>query len=179
MARPVRKKRELTSVEPKSKAISVVSTPSSSTVEFTPLQILVVQGLARGYLLHELARKYQHHLVPHESDRTRRLKKARTRLRAWMRTQKFRDLLWEETMVGLDIDSPLIVKGIARKAKAGRVDAARLAFELNGRHAPHTEVQPAQVNIVLGDIPRPTREVPHKEKMDLDEVIDEAEWEPA
>jgi hypothetical protein len=97
-----------------------------------------------------------------------RLKKARLRVLRWMRSQKFRDLLWEETMIGLDLDSPAIVQGVARKAKAGRVDAARLALELNGRHAPHTEVTPAQVNIVFGGLPRPRRSLPNPDTIDAD-----------
>jgi hypothetical protein len=70
------------------------------------------------------------------------------------------------------------MRGIARKAKAGRVDAARLAFELNGRHAPHTEIQPAAINIVLGGVPRPRRQLDPGEVIDADaEEIDEAEVE--
>jgi len=55
----------------------------------------------------------------------------------------------------LDLESPAILRGVARKARQGRVDAARLALELNGRHSPHTDITPAKVNIVFGGIPRP------------------------
>ena len=150
------KKRELASVEPETRTMEVVERPRTPN-QVSPVQILCVQMMARGYLLHEVARRYAGQLAPHEPNLEKRRKKARTKLRHWMATQKMRDLLWEETMVGLDIDSPQIVRGISRKAKAGRVDAARLALELNGRHAPHTEVTPAQINIQFGDIPRPRR----------------------
>ncbi len=166
------KKMELASLEPKRRPITVVSEPSSSKYEFTPLQITAVQLFIRGYLLPEIAQKLQFQLVPHEPRPIVRGKKARIRLRRWFRSEKFRDLIWQETMIGLDLDSPKIVAGISRKAQAGRIDAARLALELNGRHAPHTEVQPAQVNIVFGSVPRPLKELPEAEVIDADAVVE-------
>lgn len=155
--------------------VKIVNKPSSSPREVTALQMAVLQSLAKGENIPDTARRFQHHLVPHEHDRKRRLWKARARIRRWLSTQKMRDLLWEETMVGLDIDSPQIVRGIARKAKAGRVDAARLALELNGRHAPQAEVTPAQINIQFGNIPRPRRD--HSDgheivDVDPDEIVE-------
>ena len=137
--------------------VQIVDKPSNHPREVTGLQMLVIQSLAKGHALPDVARRLQHQLVPHEKDRYKRLQKARQRIRRWLGTEKMRDLLWEETMIGLDIDSPQIVRGIARKAKAGRVDAARLALELNGRHSPQAEVTPAQINIQFGNIPRPRR----------------------
>jgi len=161
------KKRELASVEAPKRQIVVVETPRGPK-EVSPLQYLVVQHLARGWLIPEVARKFVDHLAPHEANRDKKLKKARTRIRHWMASQKMRDLMWEETMVGLDMDSPQIVRGISRKARAGRVDAARLALELNGRHAPQTEVTPAQINIQFGDIPRPRRALDNPDTIDAD-----------
>jgi hypothetical protein len=153
VARKSAQKRELASME----AVKIVKKPSGHPRELTALQMAVLQSLARGENIPDTARRYQHQLSPHEMNRSKRLQKARQRIRRWLGTQKYRDLLWEETMIGLDIDSPQIVRGIARKAKAGRVDAARLALELNGRHAPQAEVTPAQINIQFGNIPRPRR----------------------
>ena len=135
--------------------VRIVDQPSSHPEEFTVIQFLVVQGYASGASVGAIARKYANHLVPHEPNEEMRLKKARTKIRKWIRTQKFRDAIWAQSVVELDLESPAILKGITRKARAGRVDAARLAFELNGRHSPHTEVQPAAINITFGSVPRP------------------------
>ena len=155
--------------------VRIVDKPSVAKREVTALQMAVIQQLARGQIMADVARRFQLLLVPHEPDRKKRLKKARIRIRTWLSTEKMRDLLWEETMVGLDIDSPQIVRGIARKAKAGRVDAARLAFELNGRHTPQAEVTPAQINIQFGNIPRPRRDHSNPEadiEIDPDDVVE-------
>jgi hypothetical protein len=134
---------------------TVVSELSSKRNEITPLQLLVAQWYARGWRSARIARKLQHHLVLHEPDDELRLKKARQRIRAWLSTAKMRDAVYAEAQILLDLESPAIMRGVARKAKAGRVDAARLAFELNGRHSPHTDVQPAAINIVFAGVPRP------------------------
>jgi len=49
----------------------------------------------------------------------------------------------------------MILTGIAKKAQRGRVDAARLALELTGRHNPKGEQAPTQVAIIFQGIPRP------------------------
>jgi hypothetical protein len=117
----------------------------------------------------ELARKYVNHLVPRSNgSKKQRLKQARERIRTMMLTQAFRDALWDYSMVGLDLATPDIVSGVARKGAAGDVQAARLAFELTGRHAPNSDIQPAQVQIVLGNIPRPEL----NGGMEANEVVD-------
>jgi len=88
-----------------------------------------------------------------------------------------RDFIYAEAQMMLDLESPAIMRGVARKAKAGRVDAARLALELNGRHSPHTEVQPAAINIVFAGVPRPTQTRPQIDDPNLvdydpDEVVE-------
>lgn len=123
----------------------------------------------------DIARRLQHHLVPHEADRRKRLKKARVRLRQWFSTQKFRDALWEESVVGLDLKTPRILEGIGKKAVAGRVDAARLALEVTGRHAPQADVTPATINIQFGQIPRPRRDHSNGHEVvdvDPDEIVE-------
>jgi hypothetical protein len=81
-----------------------------------------------------------------------------------------RDFIWAEAQILIDLESPAIMRGIAKKAKAGRIDAARLAFELNGRHSPHTEVQPAAINIIFGGVPRPGDDMPALADPDLVDV---------
>lgn len=184
VAKRATKKRRPSSVEPPRMEIEVVDKPTAAKNQFTALQILVCQAFVRGYTVGEIASKYQRHLVPHEPDRDKRMRKARGKIRRWMASQKFRDLIWDESVSELDLKSPRILNGVARKAMAGRVDAARLSLEVTGRHAPHTEVQPAQINIQFGDIPRPERAVPIDEldrgtMLDSDEEIEDAEWEEA
>jgi len=80
---------------------------------------------------------------------------AQRRLRTWEQEESFRDLIYKQAVVELDMDSPAILKGIAGKAKRGRVDAARLALELTGRHSPKGDAAPAQVAVVIQGVPRP------------------------
>lgn len=174
------KKRAPAQVEPLSTSLEVVTKSTSRRNQVTVLQVQVVQLLAHGYTIPEVAKKLGDRLVPHESDRKKRLKKARTRIRAWMASQKMRDLLWEYSVHGLDLKSPQILNGVARKAVAGRVDAAKLALEITGRHAPQAEVSPATINIQFGDIPRPPGSTTDRhdggEVVDGDAEIDDAEW---
>ena len=177
-ARKGQKKRVPASEEPPTSllnTLTVVDYPTAKRNEIASTQVLVVKMLAFGYTIPEVATKMANVLVPHEHRRDRQLKKARAKNRRWMGKQKMRDLLWEETMVGLDLNSPQIVRGIARKAKAGRVDAARLSLEMTGRHAPQAEIQPATINISFGDIPRPRRAITDGHDVvdaDPDEIVE-------
>ena len=174
-ARRDRQKRVPAQVEPLRNTLTVVDGPTNKKSEVSVLQVRVVQMLARGYTIPEVARKYVEYLVPQEMSRDKKLKRARYKVRSWMMSHKMRDLLWEETMIGLDLDSPQIVRGIARKAKAGRVDAARLSLEMTGRHAPQAEIQPATINIAFGDIPRPRRAITDGHDVvdvDPDEIVE-------
>lgn len=75
----------------------------------------------------------------------------------WQRKDpKFRDLIFQEAVVALDLKTPLILGGVANAAMRGKVDAARLALEITGRHTSH-EAPVTQVNVVLQNIPRPVR----------------------
>ena len=167
-------------VEVAARRIRIVDKPSPSKDEITAVQYQVIQMLARGSIIPDIARRLQYQLCPHEANDKLRLKKARHKVRVWMGSQKMRDLLWDETVTQLDIETPLIVRGVSRKAAAGRVDAARLALEINGRHAPHAEVQPTQINIQFAGVPRPRRSLPTPgEVVDADEEVDDADWEEA
>jgi len=139
------------------KPVTVVNGASSNQREFTPVQLIAVRRFVAGDSIGQIARKLGPHIVPHEKDEKEQRKKARIRIRRWFRTQKFRDLIWEESILLIDMATPAIAQGLIRKAAAGRVDAIRLALELNGRHAPHTELTPAKVEIHFGDVPRPPR----------------------
>lgn len=118
----------------------------------------------QGYERKHVARIMVDHLVPNkyfddgtEKPEEQRLSQARSRLRTWERDPKFRDLIWNLAVVKLDLQTPEILGGIAKKAKRGRVDAARLALEVTGRHNPKGDVQPTQIALVVNGIPRPMR----------------------
>lgn len=130
------------------------------------------QGWARA----KIARIMVNHLVPAGKDRPleQRLSQARAKLRRWEHTQKFRDLVYHKAVVDLDLDSPKILKGLSKKAQRGRVDAARLAFELTGRHNPKGDQTPTQVVVAINGVPRPARHTEPREVLEVEgEVVDE------
>lgn len=132
----------------------------------------------QGYARSKVARIMLDHLVPHGKDRPeeQRLSQARAKLRRWEHMDRFRDLIYHRAVVELDLDTPAILKGVASKAKRGRVDAARLALELTGRHTPKGEQAPAQVVVAINGIPRPQTQVEagviELEAEVIDEVLD-------
>ena len=115
----------------------------------------------QGFPRAKVARLMVDHLVPHQKDRPleQRLSQARAKLRRWENMERFRDLIYHKAVVELDLASPKIMKGLATKAARGRVDAARLAFELTGRHNPKGDNTPAQVVVAINGIPRPQTQV--------------------
>lgn len=112
---------------------------------------------AQGYERRHIARIMLDHLVPNGKDRPeeQRLSQARTKLRNWEKSDKFRDLIWKQGLIKIDLQSPAILNGVLKKAKRGRVDAARLLLEVTGRHNPKGDVQPTQVSLVIQGVPRP------------------------
>jgi len=111
------------------------------------------QGLNRR----QIAKLLVNHLVPNGRHRPleQRLVSARMKLKGWEQSQTFRDMVWNLALVQLDMKSPQILEGVAKKATRGRVDAAKLALEITGRHNPRGEQQPTQVAVVFNGIPRP------------------------
>ena len=104
-----------------------------------------------------IARMLLDHLVPNGKERPeeQRLSQARTKLRNWEQSQAFRDMIYNLAVVKLDLQTPAILGGIAKKAKRGRVDAARLALEVTGRHNPKGEAAPTQIIVAIEGVPRP------------------------
>lgn len=152
----------------------MVGKPSNSRDQLTSVQIRAARMMAKGGKIPDIARKLADWIVQDEPDREAQLKKTRSRLRSWIRSQAFRDAIWEEALTLLDAQTGEILKGVARKAAAGRVDAARLGLEVTGRHSPHTEIQPATVNVVFGDVPRPQspKQIEDAEVIDMDAEVD-------
>jgi hypothetical protein len=117
------------------------------------------------------------------------VKAMRKKLRSWEETQWFRDAVYDYAIVQTDMDIPRIMAGVRSRARRGRVDAARLALEVTGRHNPRgQENAPAVVQISFGGaVPRPDSRVEvgeaqlygRQELPPIDgEVIEEAEIVP-
>ncbi len=121
------------------------------------IQTAAAKLYGQGYPRAKIARILLDHLVPNGKHRPeeQRLSQARGRLRQWEHSQKFRDLVYDLAVVKLDLQTPQILGGIAKKAKAGRVDAARLTLELTGRHNPKGDAAPTQVIVAFEGVPRP------------------------
>lgn len=137
---------------------SLVNNPERRQMIMEAAAKLYGQGFKRSHI----AKLLVDHLTPNKffEDGTprpleQRTSQARARLRGWERDPKFRDLVYNGSIVKLDLQTPAILDGIAKKAKKGRVDAARLVLELTGRHNPKGEQQPTQVALILSGVPRP------------------------
>ena len=124
----------------------------------TPLQEHVAGLYGRGFRRKQIAAALVDHICPARPGETRpqQMKRTRKTLWAWERTKWFRDLIWNGAVTGLDLETPSILAAVAGSAKRGRVDAARLALEVTGRHVPNETrvVTAVQVNIANG-LPRP------------------------
>ena len=98
------------------------------------------------------------------------LRAARTKLKRWESQQAFRDLVWELAVVDLDLTTPSILRGVARSAKRGRVDAAKLALEITGRHVTKGDQTAPNITIAFAGIPRPgLQQIGDGEVVDADE----------
>jgi hypothetical protein len=130
----------------------------------------------QGYARSKVARIMLDHLVPNGKDRPeeQRLSQARAKLRRWEHLQEFRDLIYHKAVVDLDLATPEILQGVAKKAKRGRVDAAKFALEVTGRHTPKGDSTPTQVVVAINGIPRPARHTEPREVLEIEgEVVDE------
>ena len=126
--------------------------------EPSELEKHVAQLYGRGFQRKQIAQALVEYLIPDKylDNRPRRLQAARRKLLGWERSKHFRDLMYEHSVVALDLQVPQILRGVAGAARRGRVDAAKLALEVTGRHTSreNTQVTAVQVNIANG-IPRP------------------------
>lgn len=151
--------------------------PSVPEAKLTPVQSLAAQLLGRGYSRAQVAERLVDYIITKSRrDRPTRLRMARNRIRKWQLTDNFRDAIYDTAIIQLDLDSPLILQGISRKARAGRVDAARLALEVTGRHDPKGDAGLTHVEVSFNGIPRPVRDHRAREVAEIDEAVD-AEWE--
>lgn len=120
------------------------------------VQVAAAQLYGRGFSRRQVLEILLDHLAPDkEMVRRSRERVARSKLRKWEQRQAWRDLIWEQSVVALDLDVPDILRGVANKAKRGRVDAAKLALEVTGRHSSRGEEKPTEIHIQIANIPRP------------------------
>lgn len=134
------------------------TTPDAQvTIKGDAVKLTAARLYSQGYERKHIARILLDHLVPNGKDRPeeQRLSQARTKLRNWENSEKFRDLVYSQGLIKLDLQTPAILGGVAKKAKRGRVDAARLILEVTGRHNPKGDSAPTQVSLVIQNVPRP------------------------
>lgn len=121
------------------------------------LQDAVAKLYGRGFKRAEIARALLPYLTAGMSPRTEEeaLQAARTKLRRWEQSQKFRDLVYKYAVVKVDMGIPEVLEGVFRKAKRGRVDAAKLLLEITGRHTSNEGAAEANVTVQIANLPRP------------------------
>jgi hypothetical protein len=127
-------------------------------LEKDKVQLAAAKLYGEGFPRAQVVRILVDHLVPATSRHKpleQKLSQARHKLRRWEQTEEFRDLIYKHAVVQLDLATPGILKGVASKAKRGRVDAARLVLEITGRHDPKGDQQPTQVAVVFQGVHRP------------------------
>jgi len=76
-------------------------------------------------------------------------------LRRWERKQAFRDHIYNVAITSVDMAMPAVLNGVVSRAVRGRVDAARLALEITGRHNPKGETNAPVVVVAIDGINRP------------------------
>jgi hypothetical protein len=139
--------------------------------ELSKLQIQVAMAYGRGMKRAEIARAMLEHLSPNSVGRPveYRLRLARHRLRNWERNQQFRDRVYNTAVTEVDLAVPQILGGIVQRAVRGRVDAARLALEITGRHNPKGDQAAPTVVVAIDGISRPSvRQIGDAEVVDAE-----------
>lgn len=132
--------------------------PFSAKMDFDEVRIVAARLYGRGFRRNQIAKALMDHLYPVDGiARTdeQKLSHCNKKLRRWEYQQEFRDLVYKYAIVDLDMDTPAILVGLGRRAKRGRVDAARLALELTGRHSKDADAGPVNVTVNLANVARP------------------------
>lgn len=123
-------------------------------VDRKAIRLQAAKLYGRGFTRVRIARALSLHLSPRSAPEKRH-KHALRVLARWEMQESFRDLVWKHAVVKLDLETPAILHGISKKARQGRVDAARLSLEVTGRHVPKGDSHPTQILLQMGNIPRP------------------------
>ena len=150
----------------------------------TRLEKVILQLYGQGLGRAEIARLVAAHMHPEwRHNRPRQLKATRQKLMSMEQSQWFRDALYNMAVVKTDLSIPEILDGVVKKAKRGRVDAAKLALAVTGRQV-DTDGSvnvPIQINF-RGEIPRPYGQevgggIAGQHEAQEDEEVEDAEWE--
>lgn len=132
--------------------------PFAVKMEWDDVRETAARLYGRGFRRMQIARALIDHLYPENGvARTEEQKLAHVgkKLRRWEYNQEFRDLVYRYAVVDLDMDTPAILVGLSKRAQRGRVDAARLALELTGRHSKESDNGPVNVTVNLANVARP------------------------
>lgn len=137
--------------------VESLSKPPAQPRKLTDLQIHVARLYGTGMERRKIQRALVDYLAPNQALEMRvRVQQARRKLLKWERDPAFRDEVYKNAVVDVDMNLPGVLKGVVSKAKRGRVDAARLVLELTGRHNPKGDHAPPSVVVHIDGIPRPT-----------------------
>jgi len=134
--------------------------PFAVQMEWDEVRETAARLYGRGYARAQIARALMDHLYPADGvarTEEQKMTHCRAKLRRWELSQEFRDLVYRYAVVDLDMGTPAILTGLSRRAKRGRVDAARLALELTGRHSKEDSSAPVSVTVNLANVARPER----------------------
>jgi hypothetical protein len=149
----------------------VAGADKPAKIELSDRQIQAARAYGSGMRRRDIAKALVDVLAHTYKDRPLefRLQIARRRLRAWERNQKFRDYVYNHAITEVDMMAPAILQGVAQRAIRGRVDAARLALEITGRHNPKGEQAAPTVVIAIDGIARPqTKQIGDAEVVDVE-----------
>lgn len=141
--------------------VEVTNDPNQPFVvrmEWNEVRETAARLYGRGYKRTQIARALVDQLYP-ENGKARTLEQqlssVNKKLRRWEYSQEFRDLVYRYAVVDLDMSTPAILTALSKRAQRGRVDAARLALELTGRHTKDQENGPVNVTVNLANVARP------------------------
>lgn len=135
------------------------------------VQAQAARAYGNGMSRREIAKAMLEALSPNSVGKPTeyRLKLARQRLRNWELQQHFRDRVYSVAATHMDMAVPLILQGVTQRAVRGRVDAARLALEITGRHNPKGEQAAPTVVVAIDGIARPSvRQIGDAEVVDAE-----------
>lgn len=147
--------------------------------QLSRVEAVVVQLYGQGVERRAVAKLMLKFLVPPDGNATvkERLSLAVKRLKQMEERKWFRDALWDRALIQADLETPQIVAGLTRKARRGRVDAAKMVLGLTGRYDEHGDIQATQINISFGgEVPRPANRPAIESHNEADEIED-GEWE--
>jgi hypothetical protein len=141
--------------------------------ELSDVQLQAARAYGHGMRRGEIATAMLEALTPTTVGKPMEFRRGRAlkKLRFWERKQYFRDAVYAEAVTNVDMQIPMVLNGVVNRAVRGRVDAARLALEITGRHNPKGEQNAPTVVVAIDGIARPsTIQIGEAEVVDGDAV---------